>query len=158
VRLLLAPLELALLLLERSQQGVRVRLALAQGRLRLLLPLAQVRLRRLGALLELVLRPGGRVKVRVRVGSRVGWGLGLGFWGGAAVYAPGVPLLELRLRSRLELRLGVEVLDELRARELHRGEAALLLVQLLLALLELRVSLRLLRVRVAGEVRVGVKV
>jgi len=78
--------------------------------------------------------------------------------GGAAVYAPGVPLLELRLRSRLELRLGVEVLDELRARELHRGEAALLLVQLLLALVELRVSLRLLRVRVAGEVRVGVKV
>ena len=67
-----------------------------------------------------------------------------------AVCAPGVPLLELRLRPRLELGLGVEMLDELRARELDGGEAALLLVQLLLALLELRVSLGLVRVRVGA--------
>ena len=58
VRLLLAPPELLLLLLERGEQGVRVGLALAQRGLRLLLPVAQVRLRRLGTLLELVLRPG----------------------------------------------------------------------------------------------------
>ena len=71
-----------------------------------------------------------------------------------AVCAPGVPLLELRLRPRLELGLGVEMLDELRARELDGGEAALLLVQLLLALLEPRVRLGLVRVRGRGRVRV----